>query len=287
MSLALQAGLDRLTGTESNLIIAGLAVIVFLWLYIRTSRSLRAEAAARLELLQRTLALYSRAQGVLGEEVEAAHVGAQEPDQLVQLLQECKAAPLMTPELLDMIDAYIRERDFSRLLMLQKMLDREIHRRIHEQSVLIRKIDNPGWGTSFWRMIRPAVPFAALVLTLYWFIQLYNGFQDSGAAALSWTSLELWTRLISCLAATLFLYWVIMDTRRDTPGILYRLLALIIAAVALLHLLGLTAAPYILAVQVVLFLFGFTLNPKPSRRNRPYAGHREVTQDNEENPKDR
>jgi hypothetical protein len=51
------------------------------------------------------------------------------------------------------------------------------------------------------------------------------------------------------------------------------LLCLVIAAVALFQWIGPEASPYILAVQLVLFLIGFRLTRGRSRSDRPYVGH--------------
>ncbi|GAB6992037.1 hypothetical protein [Paenibacillus pini] len=261
--------IDGFTDAGVNLIAAGLAVIVFLWLYIRTARSFRSAASARLERLQSTLALYCRAAGLLREEADDVS------DAVILLLEECKAAPLMTTELLELIDAYLQERDRSRLHQLQRALDREINHRIHEQATIIRTLDSPGWGISFWKMLKPAIPFAALAALLLWSIQLYDGLHEPTTVMASslWTSIALWSRYISSLAATLSLYLVIMETRRGESRVIYQTLSLLISAVALLHFIGLSFSPYILILQLILFLCGFSLTRKRSRRERPYPGH--------------
>ncbi|MEC0240929.1 hypothetical protein P4H66_13825 [Paenibacillus dokdonensis] len=278
MYLAAWIDANDITDTQSRIIVTGLAVILFLWLYIRTARSFKSAATARLDWLQQTLGLYSRAAGMLDGDgaVDSPAEHEQETESLILLLQQCKAAPLVTTELLEAIDAYLKERDSSRHTQLQKMLEREISRRIREQSSIIRSLDNPGWGIGFWKLIRPAVPFAALVLILYWCLQLYQEFHGPDIPALSWASAELWMWFVSCLAAVISFYLAVMTPRKDSTKASYRILALFISAAALAHFAGLTAAPYILAVQFILFLVGFGIHPKRSRRNRPYAGSTEL-----------
>ncbi|MCJ8011922.1 hypothetical protein MUG84_09230 [Paenibacillus sp. KQZ6P-2] len=284
MYLAAWMSAIDISDTQSKIIVIGLAVILFLWLYIRTARSFRSMATARLERLHQSLGLYSCAAGLLDSEtaLDLSPDHEPEPESLILLLQQCKAAPLITTDVLEAIDAYIKERDASRHLQLQKALDREISRRIREQSSIIRSLDNPGWGTGFWKLIRPAVPFAALMLILYWSLQLYQEFQTQNIPALSWTSAELWMRFVSCLAAVISFYFAVMTPREDPPRASYSILALLMSAVALAHFASLTAAPYILAVQLILFVSGFAINPKRSRRDRPYAGSAELLDDSEE-----
>ncbi len=281
MYLAAWININDISDTQSRIIVTGLAVILFLWLYIRTARSFKHAAVYRLERLHQTLELYSRAAGMLAGDT-AADMPAeaeQEPDSLILILQQCKAAPLITAELLESIDSFVIERDASRLTQLQRTLDREIRRRIGEQSSIIRSLDNPGWGIGFWRLIRPAIPFAALMLILYWCLQLYQAFHERSIPAASWTSAELWMRFLSCLAAVIAFYLVVMTPRRDSIRTGYRVLALMIAAAAFAHFAGIMASPYILAVQLVLFLGGFALGPKRSRRDRPYAGSEDIPED--------
>lgn len=283
MYLAAWINANDISDTQSRIIVTGLAVILFLWLYLRTARSFKNAASARLDRLHQTLELYSRAAGRLASEPAAELPDEHDPEPLILLLQQCKAAPLITAGLLESIDAYIKEPDASRHIQLQRALDREIARRIAEQSSIIRSLDNPGWGIGFWKLIRPAVPFAALMLILYWCLQLYQAFHEQNIQALSWTSAELWLRFGSCLAAVIAFCLAVMTPRKDSAKTVHRVLALIIAAAAVAHTAGLTAAPYIFAVQLILFIAGFAVHPKRSRRReRPYAGSAELLEESEE-----
>lgn len=274
MSLAAWIPVYDITDTQPGIFMAGLAVLVFLWTYIRTARSYRKAASARLERLQHTLGLYCRAAGMLDEEPGTQASGEPEPESesLSIVLQQCKAAPLITTELIETIDMYLRERDTSRHVQLQRTLGREISRRIREQASIIRSLDNPGWGIGLWKLVRPALPFATLAFILSFCLQLYQAFQERHIPLLSWTSAELWMRFVSCLAAVVFFYLAVMTSRNDSPRYAYRILALTISATALGHFAGLVAAPYIVAVQFILFLSGFGINKKRSRRDRPYPG---------------
>ncbi|MDR9852393.1 hypothetical protein RJP21_02115 [Paenibacillus sp. VCA1] len=276
---------NDLTDTQTGIIVTGFAVIVFLWIYIRTARSYRKAASARLERLRQTLDLYCRAQGLLGGDAEPAPEEAEhEPESVHFLLQQCKAAPLVTTEMIEAIDAYAKERDASRHGQLERLLDREIRKKIREQASIIRWLDNPGWGTAFWKLVRPAVPFFLLAFVVYWSVQLYGQFQERDFPLLSWTSAELWMRFVSCLAAVVSFYFAVMTPRKDSLRYAYRILALGISAAALAHLAGLWAAPYILALQVVLFACGFGVNPKRSRRDRPYAGSEDLLETDDRKP---
>jgi hypothetical protein len=195
-----------------------------------------------------------------------------ESESLSIVLQQCKAAPIITTELIETIDMYLRERDDSRHVQLQRVLNRKINRCIHEQAAIIRSLDNPGWGIGLWKLIRPAIPFATLAFILSFCAQLYQAFHEGHVPLFSWTSAELWMRFASCLAAVVFFYLAIMTSRNDSPRYAYRILALTITMAALGNFAGLIAAPYIIAVQFILFLGGFGINKKRSRRDRPYPG---------------
>lgn len=121
---------DDLAGTQSGIIFTGFAVIAFIWIYVRTARSFRKAASERLERLRQTLDPYCRAAGMLSGDADAAPDEAEhEPEPLHLLLQQCKAAPLVTTEMIEAIDAYARDRDASRHAQLERLLDREIKKK--------------------------------------------------------------------------------------------------------------------------------------------------------------
>lgn len=252
---------------------AGLAVVLFIWMYIRTALQLQTTGKEQLKRLQNSLMLYSRVTGPLGEMMEHEDHSLEEISQLITLLEECKAAPLLTSDLHEQIDAYIRERDLSRLSILYKSWVREVNQRIEEQSTLLRKWDRPSWGVSFWVLLKPALPFVAVVAIVVWSLQLYQTLIELPSFASS--PLEIvnaWARFISCMIATGSLYLVFMYTRRLPHHLIYTTLYVLISAVAVFHGLGLSVALYIVGVQALLYIAGFSLTTKRTRRDRPYAG---------------
>lgn len=257
-----------------GVMVIGLAVVLFIWMYIRTATQLRISGNERLERLQQSLVLYSRVTGPLGEIITKNTHDPDEVSHLVFQLQECKAAPLLTRDIHEQIDGYIRERDETRLQLLYKSLEREVNRRIEEQSALLRKLDNPSWGLSFWLLLKPTIPFVTAIAVLFWGLQLYQVLRFTGnSISFPGDIVNAWARFVSCLVATSSLYLVLRDTKRTAYRAVYNLLCILISAAALLHILGLSIAPYILAVQLILYLAGFSLTPHRSRRERPYAGH--------------
>ncbi len=252
---------------------AGLAVVLFIWMYIRTALQLQTAGKEQLKRLQHSLMLYSRVTGPLGEMMEHEDHSLEEISQLITLLEECKAAPLLTSDLHEQIDAYIRERDQSRLSILYKSWVREVNQRIEEQSTLLRKWDRPSWGISFWVLLKPALPFVAVVAIVVWSLQLYQTLIELPSFASSpWEIVNAWARFISCMIATGSLYLVFMYTRRLPHHLIYTTLYVLISAVAVFHGLGLNVALYIVAVQALLYVAGFSLTTKRTRRDRPYAG---------------
>ncbi|AOZ94648.1 hypothetical protein LPB68_09710 [Paenibacillus crassostreae] len=254
-------------------IAAGLAVILFVWMYIRTALQLRMAGKEQLERLQQSLLLYSRVTGPLGEMLEREETSLEDISHLIFLLEECKAAPLLTSDLHEQMNAYIKERDQPRLANLYKSWVREVNRRIKEQSTLLRKWDHRTWGFSFWLLLKPAFPFIAIASILMWVYQLtytLSGLPTWDSSP--WDIVNVWARLISCLIATASLYIVLMYTQRKPVHFIYTILYVFISIVALFHMLGLNWAIYILATQGILYLAGFSLNTQRSRKDRPYAG---------------
>ncbi|MGF7050230.1 hypothetical protein J2T13_004755 [Paenibacillus sp. DS2015] len=272
--MSLTEAITTYMSSIEGVLVMCLAVVLFIWMYIRTTVQLRTSGKERLERLQQSLLLYSRVTGPLGEITTKHTPDPEEVSHLVFLLQECKAAPLLTRDIHEQIDAYIRERDKDRLRLLYKSLEREVNRRIEEQSTLLSKLDNPSWGLSFWLLLKPAVPFMTAIAVLIWGLQLYQVLRVTGnSSSFPWGNINAWMRFVSCLIATFTIYLVLRDTKRTSYRATYNLLCILISAVALLHILGLYIAPYILAVQLILYLAGFRLTPNRSRRDRPYAGH--------------
>lgn len=273
MLLTVTEFINSLSNSVEGFITAGLAIVLFIWMYIRTALQLQSAGKEQLERLQQSLMLYSRVTGPLGEMIEHEKHSLEEVSQLITLLEECKAAPLLTGALQEKIDAYIKERDHSRLSMLHKAWIREVNRRIAEQSTLLRKWDRPSWGFSFWLLLKPALPFLAVIAILLWSLQLYQTLSGSANFNSSpWETVNAWARFTSCMIATASLYLVFMFTRRVPYRLIYTSLYVLISAVAIFHVFGLNMALYILGAQVLLYIAGFSLTTTRTRRSRPYAG---------------
>ncbi|OAB45380.1 hypothetical protein [Paenibacillus glacialis] len=265
--------INTLSNSVESFILAGIAVVLFIWMYIRTALQLQTAGKEQLERLQKSLMLYSRVTGPISEMMERENNSLEEISYLITLLEECKAAPLLTSNLHEQIDAYIRERDHSRLSILHKTWVREVNRQIEEQSTLLRKWDRPSWGLSFWVLLKPSLPFVAVVASALWGLQLYQTLIGTEFDSSSFDIINAWARFISCIIATASLYLMFMYTRRLSHQLVYTSLYVLIAAVALFHLFGLNLALYIVSVQAILFIAGFTLTTKRTRRRaRPYAG---------------
>ena len=273
MSLTVKEIITTFSNSIEAMIAAGIAIVLFIWMYIRTSLHLRMVGKEQLARLQQSLLLYSRVTGPLGEMMEHDDPSSEQISHLIFLLEECKAAPLLTSDLQEQIDAYIRERDQSRLSMLYKTWVREVNRRIEEQSTLLRKWERPSWGFSFWLLLKPALPFMAVAAILLWSLQLSNTLSKLPSWDSSpWGIVNAWARFISCLIATASLYLVFMYTRRKTNVIVHTILYILISAATLFHLFGLNSALYIVAAQGILYVAGFSLTTKRTRKDRPYAG---------------
>ncbi|MNO95719.1 hypothetical protein D3C76_873660 [compost metagenome] len=226
--------------------------------------------------------LYSRVTGPLGEMTERESVSPEEISHLILLLEECKAAPLLPSDLLAQIDATIKERDHSRLMLLHKLWVREVNRRIEEQNTLLRTWDHPSWGASFWLLLKPALPFISVAAILLWSVQLSNTLSVLPSwDASPWDIIQAWARFISCLVATASFYLVFMYTHRKPLHPVYTVLYVLISLAAIFHLLGLHSSLYIVSVQVILYLAGFSLTSHRTRRERPYAGRDHVIQDSD------
>jgi hypothetical protein len=265
--------ITSLSNSVEGRIAAGLAVILFIWMYIRTALQLRMGRKEQLERLQQSLLLYSRVNGPLGEMMDRDNPSSEEISHLIYLLEECKAAPLLTSDLNEQINVYIKERDHSRLWMLHKAWMREVNQRIEEQSTLLRQWDHPSWGTSFWLLLKPTLPFVAVIAILLWSFQLSHTLSELSSWAYSpWDIVNAWARFISCFVATASLYIVFMYTRRKPYHPLYIILYVLISVSAIFHTLGLNVALYIVAIQAILYLTGFSLTTKRTRKERPYAG---------------
>ncbi|ANF95404.1 hypothetical protein [Paenibacillus bovis] len=186
----------------------------------------------------------------------------------------CKAAPYASGELLKRIDEYLERSDRQSTLLLYRTLEMEISRLTRERNGLLTRGEHPRWGTLFWMTLRPLLPFAALIVEMMFCWQLINELQysePSGDAPLFAVM-----RFVSCSGALLLLYGVIRTEFRESGRrASFVIVTLIICALTLLHILGLTAAPYILVAQILMYAAGYRLTREPKRKERPYAGEYE------------
>ncbi|MHA0857497.1 hypothetical protein [Paenibacillus sp. CMAA1364] len=273
MSLAIQEFIHSFSTSMEGIIMASIAIILFIWMYIRTALHLRMTRKEQLERLHESLILYSRVTGPLGEMIDDDHPSTEDVSHLVFLLEECKAAPMLTQDLHEHMNAYIKERDPSRLSMLYNVWMREVNRLIEDHRMLLRKWDRPSWGFSFWLLLKPALPFAAVTSIVMSSLQLSDTLSElSSWESSHWLIMNAWARYISYLVATASIYLLFMYTRRKSYHFVHTILYLFIAIAALFHVLGLQSALYIVAIQVILYVAGFGFNTTRTRKDRPYAG---------------
>ncbi|WP_331846527.1 hypothetical protein [Paenibacillus haidiansis] len=264
---------------DSVSISALLALALFLGLYGATEWGIARRERSRLYRLNGSLELYAAAQAPL---IQAAGAGAGQelsPGQAEALLTRllaCRAASYATEDMLAQIAAYAGDLDAARLPLLLKTLERESERLCKERDKLLRRAESPGWGYSLWKGIRPAIPFlfaAALLYLIAWLLRALHGdvpLAEYGAEEL----VNSWSWFASALLSLLLLYPALMGIYRPNAGSkLLKGWAVFIAALFLLHLLGPEVAPYILVIQVLLFLLGFRFSGGKPRKSRPFAGH--------------
>lgn len=235
---------------------------------------------ARLQRLDRSLEIYAAAIGALLREKHLAEQGQtleiDEQNLLIDRLLACQGAPYVSSDVLTQIDAYTAEGwNASRLSLLLKTLERESQRMLLERATWLKRIEQPGWGRSLWQQMHHMLPFlffiSVFVLSL-WFVHALlslNGRLEGG-----FELFYIICRFISCLFSLLLLYPFVRTGRRETPGtLLQRLLAVLISLAVLLHFIGLSWSPYVLLLQLLLYLLGFRFSDHRPRRSRPYVGH--------------
>ncbi|WP_199925423.1 hypothetical protein [Paenibacillus bouchesdurhonensis] len=260
------------------------AFILFVWQYGASKRRTTYKINMRLDRLHRSLELYAAATGALLREIGRQNKpSSAEHAQLIDKLLACKAAPYATEDLLAQITAYtMDEGDIMRLTLLLRTIERETERLVEERSVLLRRIEKPGWGWSLWQQFHHALPFIftisifTLVIWLLGSLDQLGYIGDEGWNALGewWVALYIWTRFLSCLFSLLILYPFLRGWRRESSSsLLQRWLAVVIALTALLHMVGLPWAPYIFTLQLLLFIAGFRFSRNKPRKARPFVGH--------------
>ncbi|WP_433945274.1 hypothetical protein [Paenibacillus sp. SN-8-1] len=257
--------------------LAAVTALTFIALYAAARSSAWRVEQARLERLRHSLELYSAAAGPLQRTLEQRGADTDASALLMDRLQACKAAPYLTADLQGQIGAYLADGDEARLPLLHRALDREAVRLMEERAKLLSRAEQPGWGLSLWLQLRALLPFAfaaAAVLLTAWLLQALGDAAAAGGSDAAWTRAAIWARFASILLSLLLLYPVLLENRR--PGgsiVLLRLLSIFIALLALIHLAGLETSLYVLAVQLLLFVLGFSLTGTKPRKARPFAGH--------------
>lgn len=266
-----------------------LALSLLVWLYVHSAVQLRNSRQQRLEELQESLRIYGRLAGCLQTVTRNGFNNGEKQHQngLIHALQEAKAAPYLTPHLQEQVQASLRECDTFRRELLLKSLEREMNKLIEERRLVLLESHAPGWGTALWKLLRPAAgPLALagivwlisrLVMELIAYSQVDVSLPDTAQSA-SWLIGCAWMRFVSGLIALLYIYRLMTLRRQNDLDVTAShfptsLLCMVIAAVALFQWIGPEASPYILAVQLVLFLIGFRLTRGRSRSDRPYVGH--------------
>jgi hypothetical protein len=273
-----------------GLIAALLALFLLVWLYIHSAAQLRNSRRQRLDELQESLRIYGRLAGYLqtsSKDIINSGEAHKAQSGLIHGLQEAKAAPYLTPHLQEQVQASLRECDPFRRELLLKSLEREMNKLIEERRLVLLESHAPGWGTALWKLLRPAAGplvlagivwlISRLLMELALYSNVYNSLPDAATSA-SWLIWCTWMRFASGLIALLYVYRLMTLRRQNDLDVTAShfptsLLSMVIAAVALFQWIGPEASPYILAVQLILFLTGFRLTRGRSRSDRPYVGH--------------
>lgn len=258
--------------------LSALTAVIFIVLYSSARSRTWREEQARLDRLRQSLELYASVAGPLQRTAERRGLTGEDLALLSDRLQACKAAPYLTADLQGQISAYLADGDEARLPHLHRALEREAARLMDERGKLLARSEQPGWGLSLWLQLRPMLPFAfaaAAVLLTASLLQALGAAPADGSSEAAWTRAAIWARFASILLSLLLLYPVLLENRRHTGSsrVLQRLLSILIALLALIHLAGLTTALYVLAVQLLLFVLGFSLTGTKPRKTRPFAGH--------------
>ncbi|PYE47398.1 hypothetical protein HUB98_19910 [Paenibacillus barcinonensis] len=247
--------------------VLGLLLAVYLW----SATEIRRSHARRMQSLRDTLYIST---GLLGQlaiwEQRNHESNQQEHNELLKAMHACKSASYLSPQLQDQIRDCIKDHDTARIALMHKALERECTALSEELS---RSSHSLHWGRSLWTIIRPAAEPVALAATALLLGRLVNRLQREGIHLDSWQGLLPWIQSVSLMLTIVYGYLLWASTRRGTSGTLIKWLSLLIALCSLLHLIGLEAAPYVLALQLILFASGFSLTGSRSRSERPYAGH--------------
>ncbi|EOS54490.1 hypothetical protein C812_03265 [Paenibacillus barengoltzii G22] len=278
IAVSLSEWVSWLQSPDHAALAAFLALSAFLALYVASRNKLIHDERIRLDYINSTLERYAAAAGSLMSATESSSSTLPDPSALRDKLLACRAAPYVSENVLAQISAFTEDDDASRLPLLLRTIERESETLIAERDKLLRQMEGPGWGSWLWRIFRPVLPgvlAAAFFISLLWLWHLLDTSLSSGAGSESARELALdWMQLASTWFALLMLSLAVMGGRnRHVNAVPARLLAALIAVLAVGHWAGSWLAPYLLGAQLLLFLGGFRLNSRKPRRARPYVGH--------------
>lgn len=257
---------------------AFLALFAFVALYVASRNQLIRGERIRLDYINSTLERYAAAAGALMSATESSSSTLSDLSALRDKLLACRAAPYVSENVLAQINAFIEDHETSRMPLLLRTIERESETLIADRDKLLRQMEGPGWGSWLWRMSRPGlsgVLATAFFISLLWLWHLLDTSLSGHAGDRSaWEWALDWIQLASTWLALLMLSLAVMGGRnRHVNAVPARLLAALIAVLAVGHWAGAWLAPYILGAQLLLFLGGFRLNSRKPRRARPYVGH--------------
>ncbi|MCQ4087406.1 hypothetical protein [Saccharibacillus sp. JS10] len=249
-----------------------LAIAAFtIWIYEQARRSLERRATNRERRLRAALEALSSAAAALDEVIAPAATPSPELEsRLRERLLRCHGMQGFASDVDGQLALYLHGEDADRLPLLHAALHRELDRTRHELALLLEHEERPSWGSGFLRLLKPALIPALLAAASAAGWQFAQEPEFGGSQTLPLLRLTSWL-LAALLAARL----LEPGYRAERP-IMRRVLPLLAAAPALLNpALGLEAAPWLLAAQLILAAAGFAaLRPAASkRRERPYAGH--------------
>ncbi|MCM3135164.1 hypothetical protein M3629_20490 [Paenibacillus polysaccharolyticus] len=269
-----QRWLDNLSShPDATFILLGV-VALLLAAYLWSATEIRRSHERHMRRIRDTLYISTGLLGLLTIwEHRKYEASVQEHHELLQAMQACKTASCLSPQLQEQIRDCVKNEDPARLALMHKALERECTALSDELS---RNTYSVHWGRAIWTILRPAAEPAALTATALLIGKVFYTERIPSTSVDSWDNLLPWFQAISLMLTILYGYLLWSSPKRGTSGALVRWLSLFIALCSLLHLIGLAAAPYALALQLILFVSGFGLTGSRSRSERPYAGHAEM-----------
>jgi hypothetical protein len=276
-NVVFQRWLDNLSSHPDAAFILLGVIALLLAVYLWSATEIRRSHERRMQKIRDTLYISTRLLGQLSiDEQRKCATSEHEHHELLKAMQACKTASCLSPQLQDQIRDCIKNEDSARLALMHKALERECTALSDELSQNTHSVH---WGRAIWTIIRPGAEPVALAAAAILIGNLFYTQRIAGTSVNTWDSLLPWIQAISLMLTILYGYLLWASPKRGTSGTLVKWLALLIALCSLLHLIGLAAAPYALALQLILFASGFRITGSRSRSERPYAGHTEMDKD--------